>query len=660
MSPRSGSLLGGSVAALTLLAVGGCGGSDTATDAKSPSIVRKQPALGLPYLLYTSDRDGDGEIYGVQADGKQTVQITRDEADIEGASISPNGKWLTVYDPDRRPRLVSTDGRLDRALAVRYIWGEAFSRDGKLFAYSEDPDSMWEWHPPRVLITATGSGRTRVLGRGEVWSFSPRNALLATFDSDVDPPDQEFARLTFFDAVSGRTVRALDIVWPDDAPMYEVGWSPSGSSLAFLNGQTLEFVDVTGDSWEPRAVLRDPRLDEESWYDMPVRWVDDETLSLLLESEEDDEPELSIVSREGAKTVLADDVRGYPDPVWSPDGENVAYVVQKTPSRVEVVRSTRTGVDARVLFHARSVDDVAWASDDRLVVAYKKADRSVLAFVALDGRSEDMFRTRGYPMFGELSPDGRFLSLGARLPADEGPNSDGKAVGILSLLDGSVARVPVAGNVDVIGWADSSVSEAGAPLVVPSPELASANHLRASGEIAEISASGPRVAAIIESSKLDCQHVVAWTAGSSRVVRFAEPRPCGSSGGEEELVGIALEGTRLTWTGESWGNYAYLTDKSADMRRPESGVRSSGGDEGYESGVDRPRPERATRRGVSVRVDEGAVVLARTSDGRTVRLLAPGPVVDAELENEGLFYAYNASGGIQGHIVFVSFANLFD
>jgi hypothetical protein len=36
-----------------------------------------------------------------------------------------------------------------------------------------------------------------------------------------------------------------------------------------------------------------------------------------------------------------------------------------------------------------------------------------------------------------------------------------------------------------------------------------------------------------------------------------------------------------------------------------------------------------------------------------------GGAVDAELEDDGLFYAYNMRGDFRGHVVFVPFAELF-
>jgi hypothetical protein len=632
------------------LAVPACGGSNESAETTKPTpIVRNEPAPGLPYLLYTSDRDGDAELYGVRADGRRTVQISRDELDSYGWDllIAPNWRWVHLDRKDGSSVLVSSDGRHVARVPGGCAMYPVFSADGTLFASGQDTDCLvtGRIRQPQVRLFDTIERRFRTLVQGEPVSFSPGRRLLAVLDLRVTAYEDKYGGLNFVDTDSGDVVGAIDR--RDAADFTEIGWSPSGTWFAYLAGRRLFVVDVTTATPEPRLVLRDPRLDSESWYELPARWLDDQTLGVLLTTSEE-EHELSVVARDGEKTTLAVLASSY-QYKWSPDGSHVAYV-EPVGEAERIVVDTAAGSNERVVFEA-SYPSFDWTPGGQLIVNHEENRRQIVELVDLDGRSEEILRTRRSVSLGPWSPDGRFLSLGTDV-GERGATT----LGILALADRSVTSVPVTGNVKVIGWADSSVREAGAPSEVPSPELASTDHLRSYGELAEISASGRRVAAIVESSKLDCRHVVAWTVGSSRVVRFSEPRPCG--GDEEDLLGIALEGTRLTWTGESWGNYAYLTDNSADMRRPEAGVRSSGGDEGYETGMDRPKPERATRRGVSVRVEDGAVVLTRASDGRAVRLLAPGPVVDAELENEGLFYAYNTGGTMKGRIVFVPFAKL--
>ena len=653
-------LFGVAARAIAGVLAAGCGGSESATNSTPSALVRNEPAPGLPYLLYTSDRDGDEEIYGVRADGTRTVQITRDELDLFGTYLSPNWRWIYVDRDGGAPVHVSSDGRKTVRMPGECVSYPVFSPDGRLFASGEDTDCIVASggvRQPLVRMGVSGE-RPRVLTHGQPVAFSSDETRLLVLDLKVGLWEEEARGLNLVDTTSGRVVGTIDL---RKLPgFYDVGLSPSGEWFAYLAGRNLFVVDVTKDPVVSQLVLHDPRLDSESWYDLPVRWLDDESLAVVLAAHDDEyKRELRVLTRDGRETAVVTDLEY--DPVWSSDGEHVAYTKRRGESS-EVVAMTKTGSDRQVVLQA-PYPSFVWTPDDRLLVQHDRSDRRVVTLVGLDGQAEDIFRTHGYVQLGGWSPDGQFLSLGTDLPRIEGSETEEKAIGILSPADRSVVRVPVTGNVEVIGWADSRVGGARAPSATRAVEVAAGDRLRSAGKIMEISASDKRVAVVADESALDCHHVVAWTVGDARVVRFREPTRCGSEGenrfGDERTVAVLLDGTRVTWIGETWGNYAYLTDHTADMARPKAGVRSSGGEQAYDEGVDRPPPERATRRGVSERVENGAVVLVRASDGRTRRISAPGRMVDAELENAGLFYAYNTKGSMPGNVVFIPFAKLF-
>ena len=125
------------------------------------------------------------------------------------------------------------------------------------------------------------------------------------------------------------------------------------------------------------------------------------------------------------------------------------------------------------------------------------------------------------------------------------------------------------------------------------------------------------------------------------------------------LAVVTLAGTRVTWYEIAYGNSSYWTLFTADVRRPQAVVAGGeqSGDHGEEPG--RPPPERGNRHGVTMNVRTGTVVLTRATDGKTRTIRAAGRVVDAELEDGGLFYAFNGHGPRPGNIVFVPFAKLF-
>jgi hypothetical protein len=93
------------------------------------------------------------------------------------------------------------------------------------------------------------------------------------------------------------------------------------------------------------------------------------------------------------------------------------------------------------------------------------------------------------------------------------------------------------------------------------------------------------------------------------------------------------------------------------MRRPnKTGVSDICDDAATAPG--RPPPPSETRRGVSITVVNGTIRLRRDTDGREVTIRPPGGAVDAELENTGVFYAYNTHDRMRGRIVFIPFDRL--
>jgi Tol biopolymer transport system component len=681
---RFGLLLAGLVAPLALVGCAG-GGNEAATTTSSETITATETAKpsGPAYLLYTSDRDGDNDVYAVRADGQRSVQVTRDSANLYSDEIvlSPDGRWLYLVLSAKGPVLVSSDGLRTRALPIHVMAAlkgqgceqlgvaSSFSPSGRLFAYGEDPECA---DHPRLRLMSSEVGQPRLLGYGEPLSFSPDERLLVALDGYV-PGKDDLERLSLLEVATGRTLDTLDLSWSED-DQEVVGWSPSGKRFAFVHEGKLLIFDAGSGSIEPHTVLSDPRLSYSTGDPPNVRWLDDSQLAVDLECDPNDPSclkqvgkewadrvELSVVTVEGKKTVIASlgDRYSYK---WSPDVTRVAYAAGRQDERIVV--ETRDGTGQRVVFRTKH-QDFAWTPDGRLVVVYDKGSKRALALVDLEGRTREILRTRGHTNLGGWSPDGRFMSLGSDLPQTEKASADGRALGILSLPSESVIRVPIEGNVTMLGWVVGTAGPGAAKAQAPSPnvEMASENRLRSRGKILEISASGSRVAAIVDTSDRDCHHVVAWSAGSTRVVRFVKALRCDygdDRNGNQDLVRIGLTGSRVTWIGEAFGNFSYWTFYKADMSRPAAGFHSVGsgdGEHGDEPGS--PKPEHGSRRGVTMDVENGTIVLTRQSDGRTEKLRPPGGAVDAELEDAGLFYAFNTRGSMPGNLVFVPFAHLF-
>jgi Tol biopolymer transport system component len=209
-------------------------------------------------IVFYSERDGNSEIYVMQADGSNPTRLTRTAASEGYPNFSPDGKKI-VFDTDRDGNFeiyaMNADGsnatRLtnDPARDVSASW----SLDGRKIAFMSDRTGEFEvW-----VMDADGSNPTRVTDFGSNWfpRWSPDGSRLAYHvGRDVhvlDVRESKFARLT---------------IDPNNG-MYP-SWSPDGRQIAFMSwraGPTEIFVmnadgsdqrrltqTTTGDSIDPR------------------------------------------------------------------------------------------------------------------------------------------------------------------------------------------------------------------------------------------------------------------------------------------------------------------------------------------------------------------------------------------------------------------------
>jgi hypothetical protein len=267
---------------------------------------------------------------------------------------------------------------------------------------------------------------------------------------------------------------------------------------------------------------------------------------------------------------------------------------------------------------------------------------------------------------------GRTYHAIVRHNRDGGGDADGAAlqssrrrdgdVGVASLAAGRSRWSLRGGTSTVAAWVAGRLPPA-AQRTRPRPplEVASAWGFRSEGRIVEIASSGRRVAALVDESRRDCDHAVAWTVGSRRVVRFSAPSTPPCQGEEpEHFFGLRLTGTKLAWNEFSCGSLCYHIDFVADVRRPGRQVVLAENEVEDENppGHPPPRPER--RRGVRMTVLQGEIVLQRLADGRVRTIRPAGTLADADLEPAGLFYAHNVRRSRQaGRLVFIPLARIF-
>jgi Tol biopolymer transport system component len=186
-------------------------------------------------LVFTSDRDGDAEVYVMRADGRLQRRLTvNPAADVEPA-ISPTG--LVVFASDRGGTFdlfaMSPEGH--SATRLTSLAGDerepAFSPDGSKLAFEHAGDVF--------VMSANGRHLRNVTSHpaddgDPTWSPDGRRIAFSS--------DRNGAREILVLRLGQRRATALTGSGANSAP----DWSPDGSLIAFEHGADVHVVAATG------------------------------------------------------------------------------------------------------------------------------------------------------------------------------------------------------------------------------------------------------------------------------------------------------------------------------------------------------------------------------------------------------------------------------
>ena len=226
---------------------------------------------GAPPIVFTSDRDGNLEIYSVRADGRgEEENLTRSPRDEFLPSLSPNGRhvaFLSGNSDDMRLEVMGISGE-ERTQVFSGIgdithpkWGPdserlafALAQESGNAVYVSDSegeesmqlskvaaDEVGGWSPEgNFVVFSVRDGmeqgiyirnpdgvnefrRTQSADYGATWSPNSRYiAFLSTRDGNPE--------IYVVDPEGGTEVRVTD----SEAPEYGLSWSPNGKRLLFV------------------------------------------------------------------------------------------------------------------------------------------------------------------------------------------------------------------------------------------------------------------------------------------------------------------------------------------------------------------------------------------------------------------------------------------
>jgi Tol biopolymer transport system component/TolB-like protein len=213
---------------------------------------------GAGRIAFTSNRDGDREIFVMDTDGGKQTQLTDNASLDEWPAWSPDGRRIAFYsdrDGDLENFVMDADGRNQVASFEGVYWYPACSSDSRRIAfYSNDGDDEI------FVMDADGSNQTQLTDNTSEDSYpawSPDNRRIA-FASDRDGDWEIFVMDT-----DGRNQTQLTNNTSGD---WSPAWSPDSRRIAFSSGRDgdgeifvmdadgrnqTQLTNNTSDDWSP-------------------------------------------------------------------------------------------------------------------------------------------------------------------------------------------------------------------------------------------------------------------------------------------------------------------------------------------------------------------------------------------------------------------------
>ena len=238
-------------------------------------------------IAFTSTRDGNGEIYVMDADGSNQTRLTDDLAPDSSPAWSPDGTRI-AFTSDRSGvgntgiYVMNPDGIGEADLGAAGCC-PSWSPDGRQIAFQKFGD---DWHI--YIMNADGSNQTP-LTTGVSPSWSAVGGKIA-FTSDRDGNSEIYV----MDADRSNHTRITN------SPSFDVvpTWSPDGSKIAFESGRdgNSEIYVMDAEGANVTRLTNDPADDAEP------AWSGDGT-KIVFQSDRDGNFEIYVMDANGSNPI---------------------------------------------------------------------------------------------------------------------------------------------------------------------------------------------------------------------------------------------------------------------------------------------------------------------------------------------------------------------
>ena len=260
-----------------------------------------EPPPALVQIAFASERDGNSDIYIMDADGGNVRQLTDSPEEARAPAWSPDGSQIAFASgPSLGTRgvyVMNADGSNVRLLTNRAVPGTSltWSPDGTEIAFER-----LSGYGPGIYVMNADGGNVRQLTDAWTSNLSP----------DWSPDGTQIAFSSFdiyvMDADGGNLRRLTDGSGSDWAP----AWSPDGTHIAFSRDGDIYVMDADGGNL--RRLTDDQGIDFRPAWSPDGRWI-------AFDSNRDGDWDIYVMDANGGNVVqLTDDPETDTRPAWSP------------------------------------------------------------------------------------------------------------------------------------------------------------------------------------------------------------------------------------------------------------------------------------------------------------------------------------------------------
>ena len=299
-------------------------------------------------IVFSSDRDGNMEIYSGQPNGDDQTNLTN----------TPEDEFAPILSRDKRLIAFRSGPEADSTIGVMRIDGtertQVTTSSGRHRTHRWDPDGE------RLAFVGEEDGESVV--RVATIEDSESVLLTAVPGDEVGDWSRDGKSVAF--AVRKGDAQGIYVRNPDgvnefrvtDTPDYAPVWSPDSRRVAFMSTRdgNPEIYVMDADGSEQ---IRMTKTDADE-YD--VSWSPDGK-TLLFVSDREGNPEIFIVDLEDRKqTRLTHNNTRDDQPVWAPDGKRIAFVSYLDGDGEIIVMDSKGENQSRVTNNDGQDDSPSW------------------------------------------------------------------------------------------------------------------------------------------------------------------------------------------------------------------------------------------------------------------------------------------------------------